>query len=145
MGTLVSVVLTVLILAFGRPLMSLFTNTQEVVDTSYHMMSILAVGYIAMCVTQVLSGIMRGAGDTMTPMWISIVTTVVIRVPIAYGIAALTKSEALPQGNPDCLYISLLISWVLGALITTFFFKKGKWRTKVLSTEKKEPAQASGE
>lgn len=32
--------------------------------------------YIAMAVTQSLSGVMRGAGDTMTPMWISLVTTV---------------------------------------------------------------------
>ena len=38
-------------------------------------------------VTQILSGVMRGAGDTMTPMWISMITTIVIRVPIAYGLA----------------------------------------------------------
>ena len=65
--------------------MGIFTKTPELVDLSREMMGILAVGYIAMAVTQSLSGVMRGAGDTMTPMWISIATTICIRVPIAYG------------------------------------------------------------
>ena len=67
----VSAVVTALILLFGRSLMGVFTETPELIDLSYRMMQILAVGYIAMEVTQCLSGIMRGAGDTVTPMWIA--------------------------------------------------------------------------
>lgn len=133
-GTLIavgtSVVITVLILLFGQYLMAIFTKTPELVDLSFAMMKILVVGYIAMEVTQCLSGVMRGAGDTLTPMWISIVTTVLIRIPIAYGIAYLTRSEALPNGNSACIFISLLISWILGALITLLFYKLGKWKKK---------------
>ena len=84
--------------------------------------------YIAVAVTQSLSGIMRGAGDTMTPMWISLITTIIIRMPLAYGLAFLTRSEAMPNGNPDSLFISLLVSWVMGALLTTLFYRRGKWR-----------------
>lgn len=64
----VSAFITVLILIFGKYLMGIFTETEELVDMSMRMMRILAVGYIAMAVTQSLSGVMRGAGDTMTPM-----------------------------------------------------------------------------
>ena len=135
LGLIVSTMLTILILLFGRILMSWFTNTQSIIDLGFHMMCILAVGYIAMSVTQGLSGVMRGAGDTMTPMWISFITTVVIRVPIAYGIAFLTRSPEQPAGNPDCLYISLLISWVLGALITYFCYRRGKWKHKAITSE----------
>ncbi|MBQ8954707.1 MAG: MATE family efflux transporter [Clostridia bacterium] len=133
-GLLISVVLVAAILLFGRNLMELFTREDEkdVVELGVHMLRILAVGYIAMAVTQSLSGVMRGAGDTMTPMWISIITTVIIRVPIAYGIAFFTRSEALPHGTPDCLYISLLISWIMGALITTAFYRRGKWKEKAV-------------
>ena len=88
----VSIVLTSLILIFGKALMGIFTKTPELVDLSREMMGILAVGYIAMAVTQGLSGVMRGAGDTVTPMWISIATTILIRVPVAYGLAFLTRS-----------------------------------------------------
>lgn len=122
-GLAVSVVLVAAILLFGRYLMEMFTSTPEVVDTGMHMMRILAVGYVAMAVTQILSGVMRGAGDTMTPMWISLITTVVIRVPIAYGLTALTHS-------PDSLFISLLTSWVMGAVLTTIAYRMGRWKKK---------------
>ncbi|NMB07115.1 MAG: MATE family efflux transporter, partial [Tissierellia bacterium] len=55
----VSTTITILILIFGKHLMGIFTNTKELVDLSMHMMRILALGYIAMAVTQCLSGVMR--------------------------------------------------------------------------------------
>lgn len=128
----VSTTITILILIFGKYLMGIFTNTKELVDLSMHMMRILAVGYIAMAVTQCLSGVMRGAGDTITPMWISLITTVVIRVPVAYGLAYLTRSAKYPTGRPESIFISLLASWVMGAIINTIFYKKGNWRKKAI-------------
>lgn len=128
----ISAVITAVILLFGHHLMGIFTDTESLVRLSMQMMRILAAGYIAMAVTQSLSGVMRGAGDTMTPMWISIVMTIVIRVPLAYGLVALTKSEAFPAGRRECLFISLLISWVAGAVLTSIFYKKGKWKEKAL-------------
>ena len=128
LAVLTSTVLTVLILIFGKQLMGIFTETQELVNLSRRMMGIIAVGYIAVAVTQSLSGVMRGAGDTMTPMWISLVSTVAIRVPIAYGIAFLTRSPEFPNGRQESVFISLLVSWLLGALLTTIFYLKGKWK-----------------
>lgn len=134
-GTLIaagtSAAITALILVFGRHLMAIFTDTQELVILSANMMSILAAGYIAMAVTQSLSGVMRGAGDTVTPMWISMVTTIVIRVPLAYGIAWATRTPQLPQGRYECIWISLLISWVLGAVLTAVCYRLGRWKKKI--------------
>ena len=131
-GLMISVVLVAGILLFGENLMRMFTNTEEVVRLGVHMMQILAVGYIAMAVTQSLSGVMRGAGDTMTPMWISVITTVIVRMPLAYGLAYLTRSEAQPVGSPDSLFISLLISWVLGAVLTSLAYRRGAWKKKAV-------------
>lgn len=133
-GTLLAVgcsaVITGVILLFGKNLMRIFTDTTSLVDMSYYMMCILAVGYIAMAVTQSLSGVMRGAGDTMTPMWISLCTTVALRIPLAYGISYLTRTPELPFGRSECIQISLLISWVMGALLTVLFYKAGRWKKK---------------
>ena len=126
-------ILTLCILLFGENLMRMFTSTDEVVRLGMRMLRVIAVGYIAMAVTQTLSGVMRGAGDTLTPMWISLITTVVLRVPVAYIWAFLTRSEALPHGSSDAIFFSLLISWVMGALITTYFFRRGKWRQKAIT------------
>ena len=135
-GTLLAVgcstAITIAILFFGKSLMGIFTDTQELVDMSYRLMQILAVGYIAVAVTQSLSGIMRGAGDTMTPMWISLFTTIALRIPVAYGISFLTRSTELPFGRKECIQISLLASWVIGAIITLIFYRLGKWKNKAL-------------
>lgn len=128
----VSATITVLILIFGKYLMGIFTETEALVDLSIRMMRILAVGYIAMAVTQSLSGVMRGAGDTMTPMWISMITTIVIRVPLAYGISWLTRTPELPHGRCECVFISLFVSWTMGAVLTFFFYRRGKWKEKAI-------------
>ena len=126
----ISAVLTALILLFGRHLMAIFTDTQELIDLSNNMMRIIAPGYILMEVTQCLSGIMRGAGDTVTPMWISIISSVVLRIPLAYGLVALTKTPQLPQGNCAMMYVSMLISWTAGALLTYIMYRKGNWKER---------------
>ena len=135
-GTLLAVgcstVITGIILLFGKYLMGFFTDTKALVNLSYYLMQILAVGYIAVAVTQSLSGIMRGAGDTMTPMWISLITTVAVRVPLAYGISYLTRTPELPHGQSICIQISLLASWVIGAVLTVLFYGRGKWKTKAI-------------
>ncbi len=131
----VSAALTALILLFGRHIMGIFTETQSLIDLSFAMMRIIAVGYIAMEVTQCLSGVMRGAGDTMTPMWISLLTSVLIRVPAAYLLVALTKSPEMPDGNSAMLFVSLLLSWCTGALLTFIAYRRGKWRRFVNSPE----------
>ena len=120
----ISAAITGIILLFGKPLMSIFTETPELVDMSYHLMCILAFGYIAMAVTQSLSGVMRGAGDTVTPMLTSLITSVCLRIPIAYGLA--------PFMGQNCIQVSLLCTWVMGAVITTIFYSRGKWKTKAI-------------
>lgn len=132
LGLSVSAVLVALILIFGKYLMAMFTSTPEVIALGQQMLFTLAVGYIAMAVTQILSGVMRGAGDTMTPMWISIITTVVVRVPVAYGLEFLTRPAggAMGSGAPTPLFLSLLISWVIGAVLTSVAYRMVRWKKK---------------
>ena len=135
-GLIISVIcstlITAIILIFGKYLMYAFTDTAELVNLSVYLMRILAAGYIAMAVTQSLSGVMRGAGDTVTPMWISLLTTICARIPLAYGISYITRTPELPLGHQECIQISLLITWILGALLTTIFYLKGKWKNKAI-------------
>ena len=127
-----STTITITILLLGKYLMMIFTDTAELVDMSVYIMRILAVGYIAMAITQCLSGIMRGAGDTLTPMWISLCTTVLFRVPLAYGISYLTRTPELPYGRFECIAISLVSAWILGAILNTILYRKRGWKKKVL-------------
>ena len=127
-----SAVITVLILLFGKHLMALFTDTEALIEQSYHMMMILGFGYIAMEVTQCLQGIMRGAGDTLAPMWLSMISTVVIRMPLAYLMTWLTRSPENPQGQFYMMFVSLLVAWLIGATMTFAVYKAGRWKNKAL-------------
>ena len=128
----ISAVLTLLILLFGPKIMGIFTETEELIALSYKMMRILSIGYIMMEVTQCLSGIMRGAGDTITPMWISIANSIAIRVPLAYLLVHLTKTPDLPQGDCAMMFVSLVLTWTIGALLTFFFYRLGRWKGKAI-------------
>ena len=130
--------ITVVLLFLNRYLFSIFTDTQALIELAGQMMQIMAVGYIAVSVTQVLGGVMRGAGDTVTPMWISITSTVLLRIPVAYILAYFTRSEAYPNGHPFSLSISLLVSWTLGMLISIVAYRRSKIRQTILAETCKE-------
>jgi len=124
-------VITIVLLFFGKYLFAIFTETQALIDLAVDMIRVMAVGYICISVTQVLGGVMRGAGDTVSPMWISIISTILIRIPIAYFIAHVTKSESYPHGHPISLFLSLMISWALGMILSIIVFVIGKWKKKM--------------
>jgi len=123
--------ITACLLLFGRHLFALFTDTEELIVLAGRMMRIMAAGYIAIAVSQVLGGVMRGAGDTVTPMWISLFTTIFMRVPVAYALAYLTRCEAWPNGRPEALSVSLLVPWVMGAVLSYIAFRRGSWRKRL--------------
>jgi putative MATE family efflux protein len=126
-----SIAIVIVLLFLGQYLFAIFTETQALIDLAVRMMRIMAVGYVAVSITQVLGGGMRGCGNTVTPMWISIISTVVLRIPVAYGIAYLTRSAEFPHGHPFALSISLLVSWTMGMIMSVIAFRFGKTRKMI--------------
>ncbi|MDR0898517.1 MAG: MATE family efflux transporter [Oscillospiraceae bacterium] len=123
-------VLVLCLLLFGHHLMGLFTQTERILTLGTRALRILALGYLAMGVMQVYGGIMRGAGDTMPSMWISLATSVALRLPLAYLLAFWTRSPEWPNGSPDALFISLMVTWVIGAALTYLWYRRGAWMRK---------------
>ena len=129
-----SAAITFSLLFLGKYLFALFTDTPELIDLACRMIRLMAVGYICVSVTQVLGGVMRGAGDTVSPMWISMISTIAIRIPVAYGLAYLTRSEAFPHGQPSALFGSLMFSWAMGMVMTIVVYAAGKWKKKMYAS-----------
>lgn len=136
-----ALVLTPLVLLTGPWLMRLFTPEQELIDLSMGMMYILGAGYVAMAATQVLQGVMRGAGDTVTPMWISFGTTIALRLPLAYLLVFLAqRAGAALRTQERLVFVSLLVTWLMGMLITIFLYHRGNWKKKQLLSLEREQA-----
>lgn len=143
----VAVVMTSAVLIFGRSIMSLFTQTEIIIDTGMRLIRILSLGFIAMAVTQSLSGVMRGAGDAMTPMWISLLVSVALRVPLSYWLVDLSRTPDNPAGRPEMIYYAMLATWVTGALVNLLAFRYGRWRKKArerMARFDAQPEEADG-
>lgn len=84
-----------------------------------------------LCVTEVffgyamvLVGAMQGAGDTRSPMWITIVSLWGLRVPLAFALA-------IPLGVGSFgAWLAMSISQAVQGLLAMAAFKKGAWKTQ---------------
>jgi len=126
-----STAITAILLFLSPTLFGFFTNTEALIQLATQMIRIMAVGYICISVTQVLGGVMRGAGDTVSPMWISIISTIIIRVPTAYILSYLTQNADFPHGKPIALFGSLVFSWVMGMVMSVIVYSIGNWKKKM--------------
>ena len=114
-----------LVLLFGQHIAGAFTQTQEVIVLSMRMLRILAAGYIALSVCMVLWGVIRGAGDAISPLWGTVALVVFIRLPSAFLLVHL-------MGKPEALMISNLANWLANLAIAAYVYRKGLWREKSL-------------
>ncbi|MCL2236306.1 MAG: MATE family efflux transporter [Defluviitaleaceae bacterium] len=159
LSVVVSVAMGAAVLLFSETFARMFTNadywnTPYVIDMTVRMLRILVPGFIIFSVCQVLWGAIRGAGDAISPMWGSLINTVVIRVPTAYLFYHLMTTPdwllALPTyiphhetgemmrlihenaygRAPEALMWSLVAAWVTNTVISIIVYRMGKWRNK---------------
>ncbi|MBC8101818.1 MAG: MATE family efflux transporter [Cytophagales bacterium] len=71
----------------------------------------------------VLTGALQGAGETVSPTILTIVTMVLIRVPLAYFLAFFVGM------GPVGAWWAMSLSTVLQGILTADLFRRGKWRT----------------
>ena len=130
-GLSTAITLSLLIFIFGRDIAKIFTDTDVVLDLCSEFIRVLSIGYVLFVLTQVFGGVMRGAGNSVTPMWISIFSVVILRTPLAYILVELSKTVAAPLGNPVMINVAHSISWCVGGILRTIMFKRGAWKKRI--------------
>lgn len=125
-----SIVMVALILIFGKWMMGLFTSTPEVIDLAYEFILIMLPAYILLTLVQTYGGVIRGAGDSMPPMWFNIITNTVIRIPLMIILVKATTSEIYPAGNPRVNWISFVIAMCINTIATMVYYFSGRWKNK---------------
>ena len=136
MAMSVSVIMIIVMLLFSPQLLGLFINdpdparTVAITDLGIRMIRIMVVVYAFMAVSFTVGGVLRGAGDTMTQLIISIATNVAFRVPLVIVLMNVTKSAEYPGGRPEAIYISMIIGFGMHMLVNTIYFSRGRWKTR---------------
>lgn len=101
-------------LLFGRPLLSIFTDSTAVIDAGMIRLTVMATTYFLCGLMEVGCGVMRGLGKSIPPMLVSLIGSCLFRIVWIFTVFA-----AFP--TPIVLYISYPISWVLTALAHFIF------------------------
>lgn len=138
LGVCFSAVMVCVILALGKRMLGLFTATPDVISMGYRFILIMIPGYIMIAISEVFGGIMRGAGDAVSPMWISMVGNVFVRIPITLWAVTVSKSVLWPAGHPYSNSVAMDICMAIQTILTLIVFSRGKWKTKAVITRKQE-------
>ena len=69
-------------------------------------------------------GAMQGAGDTVRPMWLTVICMWGLRVPLAWMLAL-----PLAMGSTGA-WIAMSFTQAVQGLLSIWMFKQGKWKDK---------------
>ncbi len=80
---IISTVLSFTIIFTGKYLLKIFTNDPTVIAIGVDYFYIVAPFYVAFSTMFIFNGALRGAGDTIVPMFVTLLSLWVIRVPLS--------------------------------------------------------------
>jgi putative MATE family efflux protein len=124
MIAVVAISVTTLALLFASQLMHAFTNDPEVVKVGMEYIYIVSPFYLVFSSMFVLMGVLRGAGDTMFTMFMTIIALWAIRIPVSYWLSETMGTQGIWWGIP--------IAWSVGITISTLYYFSGRWKTKAV-------------
>ena len=120
MGCVYTIVTGALLLAFADPLMSLFTDSREVIEHGKLAMKYFCPFYFILSIMHSLAGTVRGTGKSIPPMVILLIAMCLFRIVWIQAVLPLF-------GSLDGVYILYPVSWTVGMILMIMYTWKGKW------------------
>ncbi|MGE5356326.1 MAG: MATE family efflux transporter [Deltaproteobacteria bacterium] len=121
-SVIISLAITILFYFFGTDFMKMFTDDPQVAFYGNEYLVISSAFYIVFSGLFCYSAVMRGAGDVMIPMFITIISLWLIRIPFAYFLA--------PYMAENAVWWSAPAGWTVGLIMTYFYYKTGRWHQR---------------
>ncbi len=125
-GTLAIVGLGTIIYNAAQPIMALFTNAEDGIHIGIYYLYAIAIAEPFMCAAIISGGALRGAGDTMPPLYYTIVSQWLIRLPTAYLLAFTLGYDILG------VWVALVIFSALQGVLTVRKFAAGDWKKRTI-------------
>lgn len=122
MSGIVTIVTTLFIIFLGHILMSLFTKDPAVIKVGNQYLTIISSFYFLFTLMFIYNGLLRGAGDTLIPMFFSLLSLWLIRIPLAWYLSGKIGSTGIWWAIP--------IGWLIGLLLSWMYYRTGNWKKK---------------
>lgn len=107
---------------FGDKMMLAFTKDPEVIRIGKEYLLIMGGFFVVHGGLNVFNGALRGAGDTLFPMAVSITCLWLIRIPLAYWFSSIWGRSGI--------WWAIGASLCIGLTITYIYYKLGFWKNK---------------
>ena len=124
MANSVAIVISALAIIFAEPLMAVFTPDAGVIAIGKQYLLIVPFFYVLFATLFSLNGVMRGAGDTLIPMFVTLISLWVVRIPVSYWLSLKFGTVGIWWGIP--------IAWVVGLTLAFIYYKSGRWKRKAI-------------
>ena len=124
----VTVFMTALILAVGRPMLGMFTDDAHVVETGMSIIRLIVPTWITYLCIEILSGAMRGAGDSLMPTLMTLTGVCLMRV--FWVTVVVPRMHQLPV-----LLLSYPITWVITSAMFIVYYLRGRWLDRCIARQ----------
>ena len=116
----ITVTLSAFIMLLGKPMLHILTEDQAVIDTTYQIMTYFVPYYFTWTLIEVLSAVLRGAGDAVRP---------VIIIGLGICLLRIVWILTLFQWVHTLMVLSLcyVVSWVVTSIAMTVYYRHGRW------------------
>lgn len=105
----------------ARPIANQMCKDQQTIEYVVSYLQVNAISEPFLALAMILGGAFQGAGDTKTPMWITILSNWIIRLPLAYYLSI--KLDLGPTG----VWWAMTGSVVIMGLVTAWRYKARTW------------------
>ncbi len=110
-----------LIIVFGAEyLMMMFTKEVDIIRLGAEYLRIVGSFYILFSVMFAVNAVMRGAGDTLIPMFITLFALWFVRIPIAFYLSDIYGEKGI--------WWSVPIAWAVGLSLSFLYYKTKRWK-----------------
>ncbi|MBQ6258027.1 MAG: MATE family efflux transporter [Clostridia bacterium] len=108
------------LLLFGRSFFHLYANDEVVIDKGMEILRLIAPFYVTYTCVEILSGAMRGAGESVVPTLFTLCGICVLRLVWLLGFVSRNPSIPLTM-------ISYPMTWVITSCLFIVYYLKGGW------------------
>lgn len=122
----VSIILSVLLMLGGKYIYRLFTSDEQVIVNGIEIMQVLVPFYFTYVAIEVLSGAVRGAGDSLIPMVMTCLGVCVLRV-VWIAVAVPIRHSVITVA------LSYPITWIVTSLLFIIYYLQGGWLRRCIA------------
>nr|WP_319399403.1 MATE family efflux transporter [uncultured Carboxylicivirga sp.] len=117
-----SLIVMLIVIFFGDHIMRLFTTNTNVIDYGNNYLIIVSSFYLIFSTMFVIHGTLRGAGATLIPMFITLFSLWIIRIPFA---VFLSKHFGV-----NGIWWAIPIGWSMGLVGSIIYYFTGHWKRR---------------